>query len=274
MKRAKLHAVAAVYYLMMTVKLHAVEHKENGTDTCILKLKENTKRIRSEVINELKEEIKEEFKNQFKEHELLKKEIAVERARQWVIEEKVDVSYERVQRLEAALSQCAPITVANTTPITVPNTTTSTSTTTTTTTTAEPNSCAVGFVKFEDHCYILELDEVKWDSARIRCRILGADLVSINTEAENDFLVKKIKEYYPPDEQSAAHFWMGMLYEDGKYMWADGTEVGFTDWRSTSEPNCMHVKCKAFISTFQSAYKWEDATSAYHFHYICEKDAA
>ncbi|XP_046575128.1 C-type lectin domain family 4 member M-like [Haliotis rubra] len=225
MDRAKLQAIAAVLYLMMIVKLHAIEDKENDTDTCILKLKENAKRVRSEVIKELTEGIKEEFKNQFKEHELLKKEIAVKRARQRVTEEKVDVSYERVQRLEAALSQCAPITVPNTTPITVPNTTTSTSTTTTTTTTAEPNSCAAGFVKFEDHCYILELDKVKWDSAGNRCRILGADLVSINTKAENDFLVKKIKEYYPPDEESAAHFWMGMLYEDGKYMWADGTEV-------------------------------------------------
>ncbi|XP_046575130.1 C-type lectin domain family 10 member A-like [Haliotis rubra] len=239
--------------------------------------KREAKRVRSEVIKELTEGIKEEFKNQFKEQELLKKEIAVERARQRVIEEKVAMSYERVQRLEAVLSQCAPITLSNTIPITVPNTTTSTTMTATTvrTTTAEPNSCAAGFVKFEDHCYILELDDVKWIPARNRCRILGADLVSINTEAENYFLMEKIKEYYPPDEKRAAHFWVGMLYEDGKYMWADGTEVGFTDWSSDFEPNCMHVmKCKASITTFQSAYKWEDTSPLYPFHYICEKDAA
>ncbi|XP_046575103.1 C-type lectin domain family 4 member M-like isoform X2 [Haliotis rubra] len=269
MKRAKLHAVAAVYYLMMTVKLHAVEHKENGTDTCILKLKENTKRIRSEVINELKEEIKEEFKNQFKEHELLKKEIAVERARQRVIEEKVDVSYERVQKFEAALSQCAPITVANTV-----TSTTMTTTTTTTTTTAKPKLCDAGFVKFEEHCYLLELDKTNWSSARTRCRILGADLVSVNTEAENDFLIEKIKEYYPPDKKKSAYFWMGMMYAGGNYMWVDGTDVGFTDWRWTSEPNCMNGKCKAFITASRSVYKWEDARRNDDIHYICEKNAS
>ncbi|XP_067661558.1 C-type lectin domain family 4 member E-like [Haliotis asinina] len=268
MKRAKFHAVAAVLYLMFIVKLHAIEGKDNDTSTCILKLKENAKRVRSEVINELKDEIKEEFKSQFKEHELLKKEIAVERARQRVTEEKVDVSYERIQKLETALSQCGTITL--------PNTTTYISMTTTRATTAKPKVCAGGFVKFEDHCYILELDEVKWDPARNRCRSLGADLVSINTESENNFLVEKIKEYYPPDEKSAAHFWIGMLYEDGKYVWVDGTEVGFTDWRSSNQPNCMHtfMKCKSFISTFETAYQWEDASSLYHFYYICEKDAA
>ncbi|XP_067661561.1 C-type lectin domain family 10 member A-like isoform X2 [Haliotis asinina] len=225
METTKLLAVSLVLYLVMIVKLQAIEHKENITDTCILKLKENAKRVRSEVIKQLTDGIREEFRNHFKEYELLKKEIAVERARQRVTEEKVDVSYERIEKLEAALSQCAPITDANTTPTTVPNTTfLSTTTTAARTTTAKPKVCAGGFVKFEDHCYILELDEVKWDAAGDRCRERGADLVSINTEAENNFLVEKIKEYYPPDEKSAAHFWIGMLYEDGKYAWVDGTE--------------------------------------------------
>ncbi|XP_067661562.1 C-type lectin domain family 4 member M-like [Haliotis asinina] len=263
MKRAKLLAVAAVLCQMMFVKLHVIQHKGNDTDTCFLKLKENAKRVRSEVINELKEEIKEEFKSQFKEHELLKKEIAVERARQRVTEEKVDVSYEKIQKLEAALVQCTPITDANTTTATTP--------TTTTTTTARQKVCTGGFVNFEEHCYILKLEEVKWDAAVDRCRELGADLVSINTEAENNFLVEKIKEYYPPGEKKIGNFWIGMLYEGGKYVWPDGTRVGFTDWRSDNEPNCMDHVCSALISTYESVYKWEDATWSYDFHYICEK---
>ncbi|XP_046575104.1 macrophage mannose receptor 1-like [Haliotis rubra] len=267
MKRAMFHGVAAVLYFMIIVKLHAIEHKENNTDTCILSLKENTKRVRSKVIKRLTEEIKEEFKNQFKQLELLKKEILLERARQRVIEEKVDVSYEGVQKFEAALSQCAMITTVS---ITAANTTTST----TTTTTVKPKVCAAGFVKFEDHCYILELDKTSWASARSRCRVLGADLVSINTEAENDFLLEKIKEYYPPGQKTSAYFWMGMIYAGGKYMWADGTEVGFNDFTS-GEPNCMDDgRCKALISTYQSVYKWKDAGTDFDFYYICEKDAS
>ncbi|XP_046374984.2 macrophage mannose receptor 1-like [Haliotis rufescens] len=268
MTSAKLHAVAAVFYLMLIVSLDATEHKQNDTDSCILRLKENESRVRSGVIKELKEEIKEEFKSQFKRFELLKNEVAVEKARQRVMEEKVDFSYEGVQKLEAALSQCSVITA---TPITVANTTTTTSTTTTTT--AKPVLCSTGFVRFEDHCYILELDKTSWGSARSRCRIMGADLVSINTQAENDFLLAQIKEYYPPDQKTGAYFWMGMRYAVGKYTWADGTEVGFTDW-SRGEPNCMDGVCKAFITTYNYAYTWGDGGSDYDFYYICEKDAA
>ncbi|XP_071087404.1 type-2 ice-structuring protein-like [Haliotis cracherodii] len=268
MTSAKLHSAAVVLYLMLIASLDATEHKQNDTDSCILRLKENESRVRSDVIKELKEEIKEEFKSQFKRFELLKNEVAVEKARQRVMEEKVDFSYEGVQKLEAALSQCSVITA---TPITVTNTTTST---TTTTTTAKPDLCAAGFVRFEDHCYILELDKTSWASARSRCRILGADLVSINTQAENDFLLAQIKGYFPPDQKTDAYFWMGMMYVGGKYTWADGTEVGFTDWLSAGEPNCMDGNCKAFITTYDYAYKWEDAGSSYDFYSICEKDVA
>ncbi|XP_067661563.1 low affinity immunoglobulin epsilon Fc receptor-like [Haliotis asinina] len=266
MKGCMFQAVAAVIYLVMIVKLQATEHIENNTDTCLLKLKENAERVRSEVINELKAEMKEEFKDEFKQLEILKKELLLERARQRVMEEKVDVSYVGVQKLEAALSQCAMIA---TVPITAANTTT---TTTTTTTTEKPKVCAAGFVKFEDHCYLLELDKTTWGTARSRCRGLGADLVSINTEAENEFLLEKIKEYFPPNSENSEYFWMGLLYAGSKYMWADGTDVGFTDFPS-GEPNCMEDgRCKAFISTFRSAYEWEDARSTYDFFYICEKD--
>ncbi|XP_046553451.1 hepatic lectin-like [Haliotis rubra] len=188
------------------------------------------------------------------------------------MEEKVDVSYVGVQKLEAALSQCA---VISTIPITAANTTTSTTTATTTTmtTTENPKVCAAGFIKFEDHCYILELDKTSWGTARSRCRELGADLVSINTEAENDFLLEKVKEYFPPSQQNSEYFWMGMLYASRKYVWADGTDVGFTDFQS-GEPNCMKDgTCKAFITTYRSSYEWEDAQSTYDFFYICEKDA-
>ncbi|XP_046374982.1 low affinity immunoglobulin epsilon Fc receptor-like [Haliotis rufescens] len=255
---AKLRAVATVFYLMLITGLDMVEQKHNDTDSCMLRIKENESRVRVEVAREMREEMKNEVKSQFKRFQLSRNKRAQRQG-------EVDLSNE-VRVLEAALLECTVLVVATSTTCRIGKSTM-------TNTSVKPVSCPGGFVRFEDHCYLLSLEENNWTTARTTCRIMGADLVSINTQAENDFLVSAIKKYFPPGTGGYI-FWLGMIYVGGKNMWADGTEVGFTDWIPSPLPSCKGEPCKAYITTYRSTYKWSGGQKKYVHFSICEKDAA
>ncbi|XP_067661564.1 perlucin-like protein [Haliotis asinina] len=226
--------------------------QEQEAASCILKLRETEKRVRNEVIEELKKEMEETLKEKLQRINLLETEIALERTRQQVIEQKVELSYNGLMRLENALAICAAPTSTTLAP---------------TTTTRKPD-CPVGYKKFLDHCYLFEMAKANWQTARDNCLAQDADLVSINNWDEMDFLLTEIEEHYTTRLRDS--YYIGVVYNDGEYIWVDGTPVTFRYW-ARGEPNCMDTVCKAYISEYVG-FKWADARANYKHFYICEKN--
>lgn len=85
----------------------------------------------------------------------------------------------------------------------------------------------------EHHYKFFTLDSVKtWEDARNYCESLGGHLATITSSEENDFLYQlMVNAGY-----TSAYFGLTDSYDEGKWLWMDGTEPTFTNWHS-GEPN-------------------------------------
>ncbi|CAG5891561.1 unnamed protein product [Menidia menidia] len=81
--------------------------------------------------------------------------------------------------------------------------------------------------------------------AELYCLSEGANLVSIHSQEESNFVKSLIKNFDPNE----GYTWIGLsdLHYDGKWMWSDGSKAGYFIW-STGEPtnwqgmeHCVHT---------------------------------
>ncbi|XP_046374981.1 perlucin-like protein [Haliotis rufescens] len=165
-------------------------------------------------------------------------------------------------RLENALTKCTGHDAPPTTTTTLAPTTTAALTTT------KKPACPVGYKRFQDHCYLFAMTKANWLTVRENCLTENADLVSINTVDEDDFLLNEIEQHYTTRRRDS--YYIGMVYDEGEYIWMDGTVVDYRNW-ARREPNCMDMECKAYISEYLG-FKWADARATYENFYICERD--
>ncbi|XP_013415552.1 ladderlectin-like [Lingula anatina] len=65
-----------------------------------------------------------------------------------------------------------------------------------------PKPCPQGFQQFGSSCYYFKSvggSALSWDQARTKCRSLSADLVSIETKEEHEFIKKNLKPITTPN---------------------------------------------------------------------------
>ncbi|KAF4518118.1 hypothetical protein B566_EDAN007819 [Ephemera danica] len=83
-------------------------------------------------------------------------------------------------------------------------------------------------------------DKKNWHEASDYCRSRGMELVTIETEAENNALIKKVNELLENEEPSFdSYFWIGLndLGKEGEYRWTlTGTVADYTFW-NPGDPN-------------------------------------
>ena len=116
------------------------------------------------------------------------------------------------------------------------------------------DDCAM--VTWEGHRYAFCKHKWSWDSARNRCRTHGMDMVTINSQAENDFIAS----------QNDYHVWTGYENNTGAWKWAGG-ESDYTNWQD-GEPNTSSYHC-AYMET-SWGFKWGDHNCGTGFHFVCE----
>ena len=90
---------------------------------------------------------------------------------------------------------------------------------------------------------------------------MGADLVKMETEGENNFLRDLAS-------LQALHFWIGATDSDteGDWRWSDGTEVNKTFWTG-SEPN--GGSAENCVVWGVKAQWWFDITCQQKYSFIC-----
>ncbi|KAM9785503.1 galactose-specific lectin nattectin-like [Neosynchiropus ocellatus] len=132
---------------------------------------------------------------------------------------------------------------------------------------ASCSRCKQGWSRFGCYCYKYYADAKTWADAELACRQLDANLPSIHSSKEHQFLRSLVKE-------SAGAYvttWAGGhdIAKEGSWMWSDGSNFEFTLW-PRGEPNnwgkgehCMEIN-------FQNT-KPNDTRCSAKKPYICSK---
>ncbi|XP_050976622.1 CD209 antigen-like protein A isoform X1 [Labeo rohita] len=117
-----------------------------------------------------------------------------------------------------------------------------------------------GWVCHQSSLYFISSELKNWIESRTYCTEKGADLISINSSEEQDF-IKKV----PGD----TGVWIGLsdLNVEDTWKWVDGSRVTFKFWRS-GEPN-GYTKENCVLSY---ATGWIDHRCHEAFKWICEKN--
>lgn len=110
------------------------------------------------------------------------------------------------------------------------------------------NSDAAKWVQHKDHCYAFDMSLYNYnvygmEQAKTLCQQMGAEILTIKTKEENDFLSKYISD----DPLITSRVWLGVALDDqGKPVsWLDGSNLAYSNWKpepipigKTAEPHC------------------------------------
>ncbi|KAM4634074.1 macrophage mannose receptor 1 [Polymixia lowei] len=134
-----------------------------------------------------------------------------------------------------------------------------------------PQGCSDGWTGLPHfrNCYRLfhnvdYSDRKSWGAAREDCLSRGANLVSIHTQEEEEFLSLYTK---------ASSKWIGLKHNptEGGYSWSDGTPLSHTNW-GPNEPNNHEGReeCVEMVSNANGSYSWwNDLNCDAHQDWIC-----
>ncbi|XP_030268692.1 C-type lectin domain family 4 member E-like [Sparus aurata] len=116
--------------------------------------------------------------------------------------------------------------------------------------TAEPcGKCQEGWEQNGPQCYYFSTDKLIWEQARERCRRDGADLVKIESEDEQSFLMQKLRDKITKTED---RFWIGLTdsVTEGTWLWTDGTPLNksLTFWRKGEPDNWTEVNNTQYVN--------------------------
>ncbi|XP_058849962.1 C-type lectin domain family 4 member E-like [Acipenser ruthenus] len=134
-------------------------------------------------------------------------------------------------------------------------------------------------MQFNGKCYYFSPDTMNWNSSRAICVSMGADLVIIESEAEQKFLSENAK---------TDSYWIGLTdaVTEGVWLWVDGTllndKAQFWATRthdSGKEPDDYNGEdpsgedCAQLQTNRNSKKTWFDSSCKKQYKRICETKA-
>ncbi|XP_071527535.1 macrophage mannose receptor 1-like isoform X2 [Panulirus ornatus] len=135
--------------------------------------------------------------------------------------------------------------------------------------------CEDGWASFGSYCYYFSNDDniyplSTYNGAREACRSKGADLVSIHSVEENDFVTSMFTGH------DATATWIGVtdIGQRGVVSWSDGSPLTFTRWSSLTNHSFMHYPtCGRFTTIYElnGHSSWNLGDCEGYKYYICKK---
>ncbi|CAB4033964.1 Hypothetical predicted protein, partial [Paramuricea clavata] len=125
--------------------------------------------------------------------------------------------------------------------------------------------CPNDWLKHDKHCY-KQIDDVEtWAEAKLNCARLGANLVSIHTFREEDFLM------YLYRNRNVTLVWTGLNDQQfvRRYTWSDKTPLDYINWNTNSSKqfkvneNCVKMHTKTGL--------WETTRCDTSLRYMCKR---
>lgn len=129
----------------------------------------------------------------------------------------------------------------------------------------EKYECDVGWQAFQAGCYKLTSEKIDWDTAQKTCQKMEANLVSIHTLPELEFIIRNLKK-------DIEQLWIGLHDTDMQmdFQWTDHTPVIFTYWHPF-EPNNFRNTQEDCVSIWGTEGRWDDSPCNMTLPSICKK---
>ncbi|XP_063411605.1 macrophage mannose receptor 1-like [Mytilus trossulus] len=139
--------------------------------------------------------------------------------------------------------------------------------------------CPETVVNFNGSTYKLNCGEFEFNQAEAFCKNQGGNLVTIETEEENNFL-KNILTLMRNAGGASENlwWWIGLtdIKTDGSFEWISGQSVTYTDWYQgpPPEPNGVawnNAKADCVVMRHTYGFTWSDEYCRYYdVQAICE----
>ncbi|XP_044188034.1 C-type mannose receptor 2 [Thunnus albacares] len=129
----------------------------------------------------------------------------------------------------------------------------------------EKYECDVGWQAFQAGCYKLTSEKIDWDTAQKTCQKMEANLVSIHTLPELEFIIRNLKK-------DIDQLWIGLHDTDMQmdFQWTDHTPVIFTYWHPFEPNNFLNTQ-EDCVSIWGAAGRWDDSPCNLNLPSICKK---
>ena len=125
-----------------------------------------------------------------------------------------------------------------------------------------------GWVMFNSYCYKYIAIIKTWQGAKTYCSSLNSKLLTIHSQADNDFAHSLIPE-------DGKDIWVGAndLAVAGVWVWEDGIAWGsYTGWATdSSEPNGGSSENCVMMYKSEKPGLWNDASCSAMLHFVCKK---
>lgn len=110
---------------------------------------------------------------------------------------------------------------------------------------------------------------LSWTDAKQACERLNSSLASVHSAEENEFIFRYVMS---PDSASAA-IGLSDIAEGGTFVWADGSDVSYTNW-GNNEPNHPNGNYNCGFIILNRKGRWDGRRCTYTSPYICRKEIA
>ncbi|KAM9672384.1 C-type lectin domain family 4 member E isoform 3-T5 [Trichechus inunguis] len=129
------------------------------------------------------------------------------------------------------------------------------------------NCCPVNWEHFQSSCYFFSTNTMTWALSLKNCSAMGAHLVVINTQEEQEFLF-----YTKPKRKE---FYIGLTDQvvEGQWKWVDGTpfKESLSFWDIGEPNNIVTVEdCATIRDSSNPRKNWNDVPCFFNMFRICE----
>ncbi|MEQ2231068.1 hypothetical protein ILYODFUR_035578 [Ilyodon furcidens] len=126
--------------------------------------------------------------------------------------------------------------------------------------------CPIFWYSFKGRCYKYIDSLMTWGEAEVHCLSEGANLVSIHSLEEHNFVNHLIKNFDSTQEIS----WIGLtdVHKEGAWMWSDGSKYNFSIWTDNEPNNANGNENCGHTSNGQNLY-WNDHVCSLKIRSVC-----
>ncbi|XP_059205976.1 lactose-binding lectin l-2-like [Centropristis striata] len=132
--------------------------------------------------------------------------------------------------------------------------------------TLQRGNCPMFWYSFNGRCYKYVATDMSWADAELHCLSQRANLVSIHSQGEQNF-VKSLTENFDP---AKGYTWIGLtdIHKEGRWMWSEGCVVKYVFWNTGQpdngggEEHCGHINHGADL-------KWNDIPCSRTLPFVC-----
>ncbi|RWS20314.1 C-type MBL-2 protein precursor-like protein [Leptotrombidium deliense] len=127
-------------------------------------------------------------------------------------------------------------------------------------------NCDDDWHEFNGKCYFATTVKKSYSDNLNYCRKLNADVASIHSKKETEFLLKLTESY--------EHYWIGgrrIVPKKHVFGWSDGSEFNYTNWdKSSNDPNNLNERENCIIFVRDSGLWWDFPCNEPHYAF-CQR---